>query len=965
MSRSPNIAKDLSSQIQGQIYAGISDRGRYATDASLYQMMPLAVVVPRTASDVQETLSYASRHGVSVLPRGGGTSQCGQTVNEAIVVDCSKYLSRIVDLNPQNLRCRVESGIVLDELNRELKPHGLWFPVDVSTASRATIGGMAGNNSCGSRSIRYGLMRDNVIAINASLVSGERINFCETDLQAGTWHPLHGSLLEIGQRERQEIDARFPKVLRRVGGYNIDALALDPNAVKFQDLLIGSEGTLAFTHTIDLKLAPLPASKVLGICHFPSFHAAMDAAQHIVALDPVAVELIDRTMIELSREISLFAPTVEAMLNGEPEAILLVEFAADEQSENLRKLGELGELMADLGFSFDRPAAVRGGVVEAIDRSFQASVFEVRKAGLNIMMSMREDRKPVSFVEDCAVELKDLAEYTARLTEIFHRYGTKGTWYAHASVGCLHVRPILDLRQSADRRALRAIAEECFEMIREYKGSHSGEHGDGLCRSEFHEKMFGKRMVAAFGDIKQLFDPDGLMNPGKIVNPPKMDDARLFRFAPEYSVAPLKTVLSWNGWTGAGGGFQGAVEMCNNNGACRKLAGGVMCPSYRATRDEQHLTRGRANTLRLAISGQLGDSRLSCDAVHEAMQLCVSCKACRRECPTGVDMARMKIEAGAARADDCGLQLGQRLVGHLPAYAPYLGRFPMLANLPSKSRLLRTALEPITGLTRERPLPRWAAQPYLHPSPQGDENGKPVVLFADTFNTWFEPENLRAAQTVLVAAGYRVLPLTATRGRQTLCCGRTYLTNGMIELAKYELSRLLDALAPHLKAKIPVVGIEPSCLLGFRDELPALLPSRATEQLAESSYLLEEFLDIEGSSLDFRPPGREVLVHGHCHQKAFDQMRHVHTVLEMIPEISYSMIESGCCGMAGAFGYRCDSYEVSQKMAELDLYPAVAAADSDTIIVADGTSCRHQVELGTGHPTVHVAKLLQACLDTD
>ncbi len=965
MSLSQTIAKDLSLRIQGQVRAGLSDRGRYATDASVYQMMPVAVIVPRTESDVQETLSYAGRQGVSVLPRGGGTSQCGQTVNEAIVVDCSKYLNRIIDLNPQELRCRVESGIVLDELNRALRPHGLWFPVDVSTASRATIGGMAGNNSCGSRSIRYGLMRDNVIAINASLASGARIDFCKTDLRAGALHPLLGSLLEIGQRERQEIEARFPKVLRRVGGYNIDALALDPDEVRFQDLLVGSEGTLAFAHTIDLQLAPLPANKVLGICHFPSFHAAMDAAQHIVALDPAAVELIDRTMIELSREISLFAPTVEAMLNGEPEAILLVEFAADEQSVNLRKLGELSELMADLGFSFDRPAAARGGVVEAIDRGFQAAVFEVRKAGLNIMMSMREDRKPVSFVEDCAVELKDLAEYTARLTEIFHKHGTEGTWYAHASVGCLHVRPILDLRQSADRQAMRAIAEECFEMVREYKGSHSGEHGDGLCRSEFHEKMFGKRMVEAFGDIKQLFDPQGLMNPGKIVNPPRMDDARLFRFTPEYAVSPLKTVLSWNGWTGAGGGFQGAVEMCNNNGACRKLAGGVMCPSYRATRDEQHLTRGRANTLRLAISGQLGDSKLSCDAVQEAMQLCVSCKACRRECPTGVDMARMKIEAAAARAEDCGLPLGQRLVGHLPAYAPYLGRFSMLANLPSKSRWLRTALEPLTGLTRERPLPRWAAEPYLHPSPQGDENGKPVVLFADTFNTWFEPENLRAAQAVLVAAGYRVLPLTATGGRSTLCCGRTYLTNGMIEPAKYELSRLLDALKPHLEAQIPVVGIEPSCLLGLRDELPALMPSRAAERLAESSYLLEEFLAAEGSSFDFKPPGREVLVHGHCHQKAFDQMRHVETVLRMIPDISYRIIESGCCGMAGAFGYGRDTYAVSRKMAELDLYPAVMAADRDAIIVADGTSCRHQVEIGTGRRTVHAARLLQACLNSN
>ena len=959
-----SIGNDLSKRIHGEVRTGIFDLGRYATDASAYQMMPLAVVVARDDSDVAETLSYANRHGICVLPRGGGTSQCGQTVNHAIVVDFTKYLNRLVELDKENYLCRVESGIVLDELNRKLKPHGLWFPVDVSTASRATIGGMAGNNSCGSRSIRYGLMRDNVSSINAMLVDGDCFEFSQTSSNSTMLHPLFNSLLQIGMREQHEIAKRFPKLLRRVGGYNIDALVPNDGHVNFSHLLVGSEGTLAVTRTIDLKLAPLPENQILGICHFPSFHAAMDSAQHIVELGPIAVELIDRTMIELSRKIPLFQKTVSAMINGEPEAILLVEFAQDDYRVSLQKLRELNELMSDLGFSFDNPPSTRGGVVEAADRTFQASVFDVRKSGLNIMMSMRDDRKPVSFVEDCAVELKDLAEYTSRLTEIFHKHGTRGTWYAHASVGCLHVRPVLDLRQSGDIQAMRAIAEECFEMVRQYKGSHSGEHGDGICRSEFHEKMFGRTMVDAFAEVKKSFDPNGLMNPGKIVDPLKMDDANLFRFAPGYAVPQISTALSWKGWTGAGDGFQGAVEMCNNNGACRKLSGGVMCPSYRATMDECHVTRGRANTLRLALSGQLGKDAMVSDAMHESMKFCVSCKACRRECPTGVDMARMKIEVTAARSQAHGVTFNQRLIAHLPEYAHYLRRVRGFANLPSKIDFLRAVLEPITGFSRYRPLPTWSANPYLDQLPEGDPDGKAVVLFADTFNTWFEPENLRAAKQVLIAAGYRVFPITAARGRKTLCCGRTFLTNGMTQKAKQEVHRLLEALGPYLEQNIPVVGIEPSCVLGFRDEIPSLMQNASADQLARSSFLFEEFLAKENASVDFKPMNSSVLVHGHCHQKSFDQMTDVSKVLGMIPELSFSTIDSGCCGMAGSFGYNRDTVPVSIKMAEIDLYPAINAANHDAIIIADGTSCRHQIELGTGRQAMHVAKLMQSALQS-
>jgi len=956
------IQKDLAGEIQGQVLTGRFDLARYATDASIYQITPLAVVVPRNQLDVAATLEYAKKRGVAVLPRGGGTSQCGQTVNCAIAIDYSKYMNRLVELDVDNLRCKVEAGIVLDDLNRQLRNHDLWFPVDVSTSSRATIGGMTGNNSCGSRSIRYGLMRDNVISVDALLANGNALHFGDNEPCSGGLNPLFRDLLNLGTRQQDEISKRFPKVLRRVGGYNIDALVPSGNSVNMAHLLVGSEGTLACSQSVDLKLSPLPRSKILGICHFPSFHKAMESAQHIVKLDPVAVELIDRTMIELARSIKMFQTTMDEMVQGEPDAILLVEFAEDDRQQNLRRLGDLTELMSDLGFSFSNPPETRGGVIEAIDAEFQNSVFEVRKAGLNIMMSMRDDAKPISFVEDCAVELTDLAEYTARLNDIFRKYGTRGTWYAHASVGCLHVRPVLDMRKSKDIQAMRAIAEECFDMVLEYKGSHSGEHGDGICRSEFHEKMFGKQLTATFETVKQMFDPEGLMNPGKIVHPLKMDDVSLFRFSPQYAVPQLDTALDWQGWTGAGGGFQGAIEMCNNNGACRKLSGGVMCPSYRATRDEKHVTRGRANILRMAISGQLGKDAMICDEMQQAMELCVSCKACRRECPTGVDMAKMKIEVTAARYEAYGADLCQKLIANLPAYAPYAGKAASIGNLFSKYKAVRAIAEPFTGLSRHRLLPTWAKNPYLDSDTVGPPHGKVVVLFADTFNRWFEPENLRAAKRVLAAAGYRVHTAKPFSGKKPLCCGRTYFTSGMIARAKVEIQRMLDAFEPFLDQQIPIVGLEPSCVLGMRDEIPLLAESSAAKKLAESSYLLEEFLAKENPQLKFNRYERSAIVHGHCHQKSFDQMGDVSVALKRIPGLQFEFIESGCCGMAGAFGYGRDTCEVSQKISELDLLPAIRQSQADTIVVADGISCRHQIELGCGRKPVHAAQLMASAL---
>ncbi len=955
------LAARLSREIEGEVIFDAFGRGRYGTDASIYQIEPIGVVVPCGPQDIVSAIQIAADEGVPVLPRGGGTSQIGQTVGEALVIDTSKYLRGITDFDSAARRICVEPGVVLDQLNRWLKPHGLFYPVDVSTGNRATLGGMAGNNSCGARSIRYGNMVHNVGAIDAILADGSTAHFAGLDdsSREGFAGELLQKMMALGQREADEIAQRFPDLLRRVGGYNLDQVARD--GVNFARLLVGSEGTLAFFTRLQLELQPIPVHKVLGICHFPSFYQAMDSAQHIVKLDPAAVELVDRTMIELSRDIPLFRPTVERFVSGEPDALLLVEFAGEDLERQMARLAQLVELMGDLGFP--------GAVVEALDPDFQAAVWEVRKSGLNIMMSMKGDGKPVSFIEDCAVRLEDLAEYTRRLTEIFDKYGTSGTWYAHASVGCLHVRPILNMKDPAGARTMRAIMEETLEIVEEYRGSHSGEHGDGLARSEFHERMFGVRMRRNFEEVKDSFDPDGLFNPGKIVRPPRFDDRSLFRYKPGYSVAPVETAFDWSAW----GGFGAAVEMCNNNGACRKADAGVMCPSYRVTRDEQHLTRGRANTLRLAISGQLGTDALISEAMYETMDLCVGCKGCRRECPTGVDMAKMKLEFLYHYRKHHRLSLRDRLVAYLPRYAPAAAHLGFLLNLRDRLPGLAWLGERITGFSARRCLPRWRSD-YFDERREvpavAAGNEREVLLWVDTFNRYFEPDNARAARAVLESAGYAVRFAQPPDGGHPLNDGRTFLSAGLIDEARDEARRLLTAVGPYVDRGIPVIGLEPSSLLTLRDEFRSLLPGPATDALAEHALLLEEFLaqqhDAGELRLALRPLGaRRALVHGHCHQKAFATMHAMRQVLALIPELEVEIIDSSCCGMAGAFGYEAEHFDLSMQMGELALLPAVRDAGEDTVLVVNGTSCRQQIRDGTGREARHIARVLQQALPRD
>lgn len=956
MAATRNLAleRQLARALQGEVAFDAFTRGRYATDASIYQIVPMGVVFPRSALDIAATLEIAREQGVPVIFRGGGTSQNGQPIGAGLVIDCARHFNAVIDYEPSKRRVRVQPGMVLERLNTRLRADGLFFPVEPSTASRCTIGGMTGNNSCGARSLVFGKMVDNVTAVDALLADGAAMRF-EAGMKG---QPLADAMLQIAERERREIEARYPRVQRRVGGYNLDSLLL-PDA-NLAHLLVGSEGTLAGFTAIELQLTPLPKHRVMGVCQFPSFRSAMETTRHLVALGPTAVELVDQNVLSLGADIPLFVRTLSRITRGRPDCLLLTEFAGDDPDALAADLARLEQCMADHGF----PDAV----VEVREAGLQKQVWEVREACLNIMMSMKGDGKPVSFIEDCAVPLEHLADYTDAVTNLFEKHGTRGTWYAHASVGCLHVRPILNMKTEDGVRAMRAIAEETAELVRRFKGSYSGEHGDGISRSEFIAPMFGERLNLAFSEVKTAFDPANRLNPGKIVAPYRMDDRSLMRFSPDYATAlPAAPALDWSD----AGGFAAAVEMCNNNGTCRKRSGGAMCPSFRVTEDETHVTRGRANALRLAISGQLGRDAFTTPDMKEAMSLCVGCKACQRECPTGVDMAKMKIEFQHHYAARHGLTLRDRLVGWLPRYAPLVQRFRSLANLRNRVPLLRNLMERLTGFSAARPLPEWRpawqeAGAFAMPEDvRGD--GLDLVLFGDTFNRNFEPENLAAAMRVLLAAGYRLHRVKPVAGERPPCCGRTFLSVGQVGQARAEMERLVASYAPFVVRGARIVGLEPSCLLTLRDELRAVMPGADSAAIGKAAFLIEEVLAADLASGRVTLPledqrGRVAHLHGHCHQKAADVMGAVETCLRAVPGLAVKLIESSCCGMAGSFGYQAETLEISRAMAEASLLPAVRAAGADDVIVADGTSCRHQIADGASREALHVVRVLDQAL---
>ena len=948
------IAKEIQGQVKGKVLFDEFSRGRYSTDSSLYQIKPVGAVLPVDTNDVLQIMEYSQKHHIPLLARGGGSSQCGQTVGESIVLDYSKHQNKILEFNKEEKTVWVEPGIVLDQLNAYLKPYGLWYPVDVSTSSRATIGGMTGNNSCGSRSLYYGNMVNNVLAVEAILDDGtihtfEDINknYLEITNDQNRQYQIIKKFLDIKEKTKEEIDLHFPITQRRVGGYNIDLI--NPNGFNTSNILVGSEGTLSLFKKIKLKLWEIPKQKVLGVCFFQKFNEAMALTKEMVKLKPTTVELLDKNLIDLAKAIPLYAGEINKYIKGDPEAVLMVEFIDEDLDLARQKLKDLESLVKT--DNADNHFAAHENLQD------QKAIFEIRKAGLNILMSMKGDKKAVAFIEDCAVTLEHLDDYTSKLKEIFRKYNTSGMFYAHASVGTLHVRPVLNMKTEEDVKNMKSIAEEAFALVKQYKGSHSGEHGDGIVRSEFHEMMFGKKIVSAFEEIKDTFDPKGLLNPGKIVRPFKSDDRSLMRYKPGYKAENITTHYDWSAW----GQFSDAVEMCNNNGACRKLDSGVMCPSYRVTKEEKDLVRGRANTLRLALSNQLPEGSFASKEMFETMELCVSCKACQRECPMSVDMAKMKSEFLSHYYKKFSMSIKDKIISDMPKLIWLLKIIAPIFNTVKNIPLLDKAIE-FFGFSSKRQMPVvqniaplkeiYQTQPQL--------NNK-IILLADTFNINFEIKNIMYAIKVLNKFGYQaIIPsFDDSNLSRPLCCGRTYISFGQMDKAKYEMNRFTNYLVNNGYAEMPVVGIEPSCLLTFNDEYKSLKGIDKRVQLQNKFYLIEEFIleqIQQGKKVNASTYTKNVLVHGHCHQKSQDRFKGLLDLLKIL-NIKHKAIDSSCCGMAGSFGYSSKNFDISKKMANLSLIPTINEHPED-VVVANGTSCRQQIFDFSKRDAKHVSELL-------
>jgi len=948
------IAKEIQGRVRGAVLFDDFSRGRYSTDSSLYQITPVGVVVPKDTNDVLELMNYSQKNNIPLLARGGGSSQCGQTVGDCVVLDYSKHQNKILDLNVAEKTVWVEPGIVLDQLNAHLKQYGLWFPVDVSTSSRATIGGMTANNSCGSRSLYYGNMVNNVLAVEAILDDGTIHTFDDIDknyLEITNNHnrkyEIIKKFLEVKERTKEEINLHFPITQRRVGGYNIDLI--NPNGFNTSNILVGSEGTLSLFNKVKLKLWEMPKQKVLGVCFFKSFSEAMTIVKEMVKLQPTTVELLDKNLIDLAKAIPLYAGEINKYIKGDPEAVLMVEFIDDDISLIRQKLKDLESLVKTDNAANDFSAHE--------NLQDQKAIFEIRKAGLNILMSMKGDKKAVAFIEDCAVTLEHLADYTAGLKEVFKKYNTSGMFYAHASVGTLHVRPVLNMKTEQDVKNMRSIAEEAFAMVKKYKGSHSGEHGDGIVRSEFHEMMFGKKIVGAFEEIKDSFDPKALLNPGKIVRPYKSDDRSLMRYKADYQAENISTHYDWSQW----GQFSDAVEMCNNNGACRKLDSGVMCPSYRVTKDEKDLVRGRANTLRLALSNQLPEGSFASKEMFETMELCVSCKACQRECPMSVDMAKMKSEFLSHYYKKFTMGIKDKIISDMPKFIWLLKIVSPIFNKVKNIPLLDKLIE-LSGFSTKREMPEvQSITPLKEIYNTQLKSQNKIILLADTFNINFEIKNIMYAIKVLNKFGFEaIIPsFDDSNLSRPLCCGRTYISYGQMDKAKFEMNRVTDYLYENGYAEMPVVGIEPSCLLTFNDEYRSIKGIKNRDKLKNKFYLIEEFIleqIKQGNTVNAHTYHKNVLVHGHCHQKSQDRFKGLLELLSTL-KISHQPIDSSCCGMAGSFGYSSKYYEVSKKMANLSLIPAINNSPDD-VVVANGTSCRQQIFDFSKRDAKHVSELL-------
>lgn len=951
LSQRREIAEDLRRRVKGEVRFDPVTCAIYSTDASIYQMEPVGVVLPRDAEDVAEVVRYCWENGIWLLPRGGGTSLAGQGVNHAVVLDFSRHMNALLEVCPEEGWVRVQPGIVLDELNALLRPYGLMYAPDPSPSNRATVGGGIGNNSCGARSIRFGKTLDQVLELEAVLADGSPVRLGEVSpaewerrmALGGLEGQIYREVRRIALEHREEIDRRFPKIQRRVSGYNLDEAVGD--RFNLARLVVGSEGTLAVVTEARVRVVPRPRFTGVAVVHFHDLLESMRGTVELLEEDPSAIEMVDGLILRQARGQPGLARRL-GFLQGDPAAILAVEVFGESREEVEAKLERVAERCrrAGLGYAVTRLADAR-----------QADVWAVRKGGLGLLMGIRGDLRPLPFVEDTAVDPARLPEYVARFDEIIRRHGTSAAYYGHASVGCLHIRPLINLRTEEGLRRMVRIAEEVADLVLEFGGSLSGEHGDGIVRGVFTEKMFGPRLYRAFREVKRAFDPRGILNPGKIVDCPPMTEN--LRVHPGLQPWEPETRLDFSDYQG----FARAVFQCTGIGACRKTLTGVMCPSYMATRDEEHSTRGRANALRAVLTGLLPRDAFTSERLYEVLDLCLECKACKTECESSVDMARIKAEFLYHYHRAHGVPLRARLFAHVHELGRWGSAFAPLSNWLARSPLARR-VQSLLGIHPARSLPPFASRPFRawfrahRPHPNAGRRGR-VVLFDDTFMDYHYPQVGIAAVRLLERAGYQVV-----LGR-AVCCGRPRVSKGLLDEARELARRNVEALYPYVEQGLPVVGCEPSCVLLLKDEYPLLLPGdEKARAVAEAAVLLDTFLarlDEEGElDLAFRPYEGRVLFHGHCHQRALVGVQDSARLLGRVPGARVEVLDAGCCGMAGSFGYEKEHYEVSMRIGELRLFPALRSLKDGGTVVVTGASCREQVAHGTGLRPLHLAEFL-------
>jgi FAD/FMN-containing dehydrogenase/Fe-S oxidoreductase len=942
------LERALAARIRGEVRFDTKSRLLYSTDASLYQILPLGVVLPRDADDVRHAVRIAAEHEIPVLPRGGGTALAGQTVGAALVLDFSKYMNRILELDPDRRTARVEPGVRLDRLQRAARPHGLWFGPDPATIRQCNVGGMIGNNSCGARSLVYGKTGDHVHSLDCVLADGEAARFAPMPRDglahaAGREAELARRVLDALEPHRERIRARYPDIPRRVSGYNFDAILERPE-LNLADLIVGSEGTLATVVEARMGLVPLPARQSLVLLAFGDRFSSFDAVPHILPERSLsALEIVDSRVLQGARELFEYRPMAQ-LVPDDALGVLFCEFAGDDEAE-------VAALAHDFaGRASHLPGSPWAGVF--LDPHDQIAAWALRQAatGLLYRTTPTRDIKPQEFVEDTGVPPERLGAYTRRFEEIVARHGTRTGYFGHAGQGCLHIRVDLNLKRGDDVRRMQAIAGDIAELVVEFGGSLSGEHGDGLARSEFLPLMFGPEIIDLHRKVRTIFDAKGRMNPGGKIVPPYQRMSENLRFGEEYRAAVPETYYDYS----EDGGWDKAVEKCNGMAVCRKLDAGTMCPSYMVTLEEEHTTRGRANALREAMRGNLPG--MASEEVLEALDLCLECKACRTECPVGVDMARYKSEFLAQHYRETGRKpASARLFGGIHRAAKAASLAPRLANLGA--RLTAPLVRRASGIDPRRKLPTFAPRTFRHwfgrRAQEPDPSRPAVILFDDTFHNFFQPEPLVAAVTVLERAGFRVeLP------RRQVCCGRPMISKGLLDEARDHHRQLIDTLTPQVEAGAAIVGLEPSCILTFRDELPDLARDARTGPLRDAAYTLEEFLL---TLPDYRPGrlARRALVHGHCHQKALVGMQPTRDLLGRVEGLEFEVLDSGCCGMAGSFGYDRKHYDVSRAAGERVLFPAVRGSGAEDLVVAPGYSCRTQIaDFCDGRRAMHTAELL-------